>query len=155
MKQSVYLHRQIVDILRCYGTLDEVVNRILQEAANGNFDPMHKPPCPGRDGAGRYDIDVTEPSYLELLSVYGPFSSKISLRRMIYWFVENEMYEEFGWEPVNEYCDMNKRTLNTKLSNALTELEKAKRYSSEFVIEQLSQLCNEIKTLQEYLKNGI
>ena len=66
MKQSIYLHKQIVDVLRCYGDLEEVINKILQEAANGKFDVMNKPPCPDRTGAGRYDIDIKEPNYLEL-----------------------------------------------------------------------------------------
>ena len=58
MKQSIYLHREIVDTLRCFGELDEVINKILEEASVGKFDVMDKPPCPDRSGAGRYDVDI-------------------------------------------------------------------------------------------------
>jgi hypothetical protein len=153
MKQSIYLHRQIVDVLNCYGDLNTVVNRILQEAANGKFDIMHKPPCPGRDGAGRYEIDITEPSYLELLSVYGPFSSKISIRRVIYWFIENEMYDEFGWEPIQEFRNRHFELLQSKISNSISELEKATRYAIGSTKNTILDICNQLKSLQEYLKN--
>ena len=154
MKQSIYLHRQIVDVLTCYGTLEDTINRILQEAANGEFDIMHKPPCPGREQAGRYDIEILEPNYLELLSTYSPFSSKISLRRLIYWFVDNELYEELGWEPIKEFQDRNLKMLQNKLSKGLNELEKAKRYAFSKTVDTLEEICNSIKILQEYLKNG-
>lgn len=156
MTQSLYLHRQIVDVLTCYGTLDDVINRILAEAAEGKFDVMHKPACPGREGAGRYNINIVEPNYLELLSAYGPFCSKISIRRLVYWFVENEIYEELEWTPINNFRDRHAQLLNTKLSNALTELEKAKRYACNRtkLLTDLSNICEELTILLENLKNG-
>lgn len=154
MRQSIYLHQSIVDVMRCYGTLDEVVNRILELGAAGEFDILHKPPCPSRATAGRYDIEITEPNYLELLQMYGPYSSKISIRRIIYWFIENEMYEEYEWEPIAEYKNKRKELLNKKISIALSELEKSKRYAAADVAEMLSAICTNIQNLQEYLKNG-
>lgn len=152
MIQSIYLHREIVDVLRCYGTLDEVVNRILQEGAEGKFDLMYKPACPGREHAGRYDIDINEPNYLELLSQYGPYSSKISIRRLIYWFVENELYEEFEWEPINNFENSQSKLCKKKLNIALSELEKCKKYAPHSAIDAIDELCGGIIKLQEYLK---
>lgn len=154
MKQSIYLHRPIVDILRCYGELEDVINRMLQEAAKGKFDLMDKPPCPGREGAARYDIDILEPNYLDLLSLYTPFSPKISIRRLIYWFVENEMYNELGWQQIKNFESKEDKLFRTKVANALSELQKAKRYAPKRAELFLSNICNNIIELQEYLKNG-
>lgn len=107
MKLSVYLHDEIRAVLCCYGTLDEVVNRVLDAGSAGEFDLMNKPQIPTRDGAGRYDVDVTNEEYLELLRLHPHNSTKVSLRRLLYWFVENEMYEMLGWEPVKNYVDRN------------------------------------------------
>lgn len=152
MKQSIYLHSEIVDILKCYGTLEDVVNRILEEAAKGYFDVMDKPACPSREGAGRYDINIVEPNYLELLSVYSPFSPKISVRRLIYWFVENEIYADLGWEPTNEFENRHAKLLNKKLANALNELEHAKTHATNSIKSNIEAICNDIIKLQEYLK---
>lgn len=154
MRQSIYLHQSIVDVMRCYGTLDEVVNRILELGAAGEFDILHKPPCPNRTTAGRYEIEITEPNYLEMLEMFGPYSSKVSIRRIIYWFIENELYEEYGWEPISEYKNKRKELLNKKLSNALNEMEKSKRYALGDMTESITAICENIKNLQEYLKNG-
>lgn len=154
MKQSIYLHRPIVDVLSCYGDLEETINKILQESAKGNFDCMDKPPCPGREGASRYDIDITEPNYLELLSIYSPFSPKISIRRLIYWFVENEIYIELGWVQTKEFRDRKEELFFNKLKNSLSELEKSKRYAPKKVESMIDSICNSIIELKEYLKNG-
>lgn len=153
MKQSIYLHKPIVAILRCYGSLDDVVNKILQSAADGQFDVTNKPAAPNRTGAGRYDIEITEPNYLELLNIYGPFSSTISLRRLLYWFVENEIYNELGWEQVTEYEDKRVKLFNTKLSNALNEMEKAKSYALNEYKDEIECIVNDIKRIKE-LANG-
>lgn len=155
MKLSIYLHSSIVDVLKCYGDLDDVVNKILEQGAAGVFDVMNKPPCPGRDGAGRYEIDIVEPTYLEMLETYSPFSSKISLRRLLYWFVENEIYEELGWEQTRAYESRNDILLSKKVANALSELEIAKRYShNRHVLQLLCTECENIKKIQEYLRDG-
>lgn len=153
MKQSIYLHRPIIDTLRCYGEPSDVINKILEEAAVGKFDLMNKPPCPGRDGAGRYDIDITEPNYLELLEMYSPLSPKISIRRLIYWFVENEMYNELGWKQNHSFVDNSLRIMKNKISNALSELQRAKRYCRNNREQNvILSICEEIKKLQESIK---
>lgn len=45
MIQSVYLHKYVVDTLCLFGDLSEVVNRILQEGADGNIELIDRPPC--------------------------------------------------------------------------------------------------------------
>lgn len=117
MKVSVYLHSYIVDILRVYGKLDDVINAVLDEADNGMFDITDKPNCESRDGASRYSVEITNENYITLMQTYPPNSSKISLRRLLYWFVDNEIYEECGWSP-----NAIKRRDNSKINKKITLL---------------------------------
>lgn len=101
MTQSLYLHSDIVYILKLYcGSLQQAVDRILNEYDIGNIDIENKPTCRSREGAGRYDVIVTNRSYLDMVELYGVKSKRISLRRLLYWFVEYEIYNELGWEPI-------------------------------------------------------
>lgn len=115
MKFSVYLHSHIVDTLRMYGKLSDVVNAMLDEADNGMFDVTDKPNCSSRDGASRYDIDVTNENYIMLANSYPVNSSKVSLRRLIYWFVENEIYDECGWTTNNILRRQEKSKIHKKI----------------------------------------
>ena len=117
----IYLEHRIKDVLDCYGNLSDVVNKILEEGAIGNIDIMNKPTCPERGGGQYYNVDIVEPTYLELYELYGPKSSRISLRRLLYWFVDNEIYNELGWEGVKEY-------LSSDMDNALSTIADIKLY---------------------------
>lgn len=123
MKVSVYLHEEMRAILCCYGTLDDVINRILDAGSEGEFDIMDKPNIGAREGARRFDVDIRNEEYLELMRSYPPNSSKISLRRLIYWFIENEMYEMLGWEPVNDYVDRSEVKKNKLIKRVRQDLE--------------------------------
>lgn len=124
MKFSIYLHQAIAETLMCYGDLSEVVNRILEESENGEFDIIDRPRCPARDGASRYDIEITSEYYINMLSSFPINSPRISLRRLIYWFVEQEMYEVLGWEVTREYHNKKKEAMLKKLSNIISDFEK-------------------------------
>ena len=103
MTLIIYLEKRVIDVLNCYGRLNDVVNRILEEGAVGNIDVMDKPTCPPKQNGQHYSIDVTEENYLGLYNTWGPKSSRISLRRLLYWFVDNEIYNELGWEGVETF----------------------------------------------------
>ena len=105
MTLTVYLETRIIDILNCYGSLDDVVNRILEAGTRGEIDLMDKPTCPPKQNGQHYAVDITEPNYLELYNLYGAKSSRISLRRLLYWFVDNEIYNDLGWEGVEYFKD--------------------------------------------------
>lgn len=105
MTMSVYLSNEVRDILSCYGTLDEVVDKILIAGSQGIIDIMEKPSAPEKRGGSNYQINIQEPDYIELVETYGAKSSKISLRRLLYWFVENEMYDQLGWEPREDFAE--------------------------------------------------
>lgn len=105
MTVTIYLEERITDILNCYGSLNDVVNRILEAGARGEFEVMDKPTCPPKKNGAHYAVDITEPTYLGLYEIYGSKSSRISLRRLLYWFVDNEIYNDLGWEGSDYFKD--------------------------------------------------
>lgn len=143
---SVYLHDYVADTLKCYGTLDEVVNKILETSEQGIFDVIDMPKCEPRDGATRYNIDVTNEYYITLVNAYSINSPKISLRRILYWFVQQEMADVLGWVPSNEYKDRQKVKILKKLNAVRAELERISMLLTE-------NENNFMKAILEHLKN--
>lgn len=116
MRVSIYLHRDIVETLKMFGDLSTVVNRVLAELYEDRGLTDY-PKCVDRQGAARYEVDVTDENYLRAYTLYGPSSPRASLRRILYYFVNNEIYAELGWEAVNEYDNKNKNRIRKKLAD--------------------------------------
>lgn len=145
---NLYLHKPIVETLRCYGNLEEVVNRILDAGTAGLIDIMDKPACPPRDGASRYVIDITNADYIDLSINYPPNSCKLSLRRLVYWFVENEIYNELGWTMVNDYVSINDRICNNHITAAIQHMEKSLHYMTS-LNDEANEIIYKLKALLE------
>lgn len=148
MKFSIYLSNDVKDILECYGTINDVVNKILECGAEGLFDIMDKPTPPPKENGKQIIIDVIEPNYLELVEMYGTKSSRISLRRLLYWFVDNEMYVELGWEGTQKYKDSNYEKALVLLSNIKLHLYKLEKLVTN-CDDQLSKIRNELNTMED------
>ena len=127
---SQYLHDDIVDVLLTFGNLNDVVNKILDEVDEGNIELENKPECRLRGDAKRYNIEIYNESYIQALLVHGVRSKTISLRRLIYWFVENEIYVDLGWEPVREYVDREKEKINKCVNEIVNAMDKLLFYCS-------------------------
>jgi hypothetical protein len=98
-----------------------VINAVLDESDNGMFDVFDKPNCDSRDGASRYSVEITNENYLTLMQTYPANSSKISLRRLLYWFVENEIYNECGWT----FNNILRRQVDSKIVKKIKDLQTA------------------------------
>lgn len=120
MVQTIYLHNYIVDILQCFGDLDIVVNKILEAGEQGVFDLESCPKAPDRNHCKQYDIDITNESYLQLLAMRGNSSSTLSLRRIIYYFVDNEMYTQLDWQQTTIFIPQSHILFKKQLSRLLT-----------------------------------
>ena len=151
---SLYLHKNISETLMCYGKLGDVVNKILELCEENVIDIMDMPKCQPRDGASRYDIDVTNEYYLSLLESFPIKSPRISLRRLLYWFVEQEMPDVLGWEVVNDYVDSNKIKMLKKLGGAETDLFKLTAIANNTEREVLLEILNKIRLLKDIVNNG-
>lgn len=146
MKISLYLHRDRADVLETFGEMSDVINRILDEADKGLIDIEDKPACESRDGACRFDVNINNENYLQLLQIYGVKSKRISLRRLVYWFVDNEIYNDLGWEPVNEYVDYYSRRINKYVDDILGELHRFELYCESAGLQHAITLINEAKS---------
>jgi predicted DNA-binding protein (UPF0278 family) len=130
--------------------LSDVINKILDAGDQGAFDVMDKPSCESREGASRYNVNITNATYLSLLNEYSVNSPRISLRRLIYWFVENEMYIELDWPMSNEYVDDFKTKFNKKLTDAINTFQSFKIlaqsvYKNEVLLETIEDCYEELK----------
>ena len=155
MIQSVYLHKYVVDTLCLFGDLSEVVNRILQEGADGNIELLDRPQCANRNGAGRYNINIYQPDYIDLLQSYAVNSPKLSIRRILYWFVDFSVYEDLGWKQVNAYEDKELKRLLKHIDTARSSLKRVGilKKDDRKVERELIVIDELINKLEEYLKN--
>lgn len=134
-------------LMEYYGNISTVVNRILQHGALGEIPLMDLPSVPLPDhNVKQYKVNVTEPNYLQLCEIYGTKSSRISLRRIIYWFMDNEKYIDFKWEADQVFVDK----ANLEIVELLAEIE-AKLYKLYKLMpnnERLKTVNAEINTIK-------
>lgn len=156
MIMSVYLHQYVVNTLTLFGDLSDVANNILQAGADGKIEILDRPPCINRDGCGRYNVDITQQDYLELLQCYPMNSPKISIRRLLYWFVDFAVYEQLGWKITKKYDDKSERLLLKNLDKARTAIARVAvlKKNDEDISRQIESIDNLIVKLKEYLRNG-
>lgn len=113
IKVHVNLDETTYNILVAFGrNLSDVVNKILDEYTVGNIDIVNKPMCPSLEGTRRYCVNINNEDYEELYLQYGPTSPYISLRRLLYWFVDEEIYEELDWNVIVKITDEYKKGVN-------------------------------------------
>ena len=154
MIYSIYLHKEIAETLMCYGTLSEVVNRILNLAEEGAYDIVDLPPCQSREGAARYNIDITSEYYNTLVATFPVNSARISLRRILYWFVEQEMYDQLEWVPNAAYESSDKKRILNKLSKIKSDVSKLTRLLDSDEEALATVIVNNITNLEEIVRNG-
>lgn len=151
---SVYLHSPIAETLKCYGDLSEVTNKILEYAEQGSFDIVDMPKCPDRNGASRYDINVTSEYYISLVESFPPNSPRISLRRLLYWFVEQEMYNALEWVPTFPYISKEKSNILKKIGGIESDLHKLLLKLNEEEHQYCRNVILKLNELEEVIQNG-
>lgn len=139
MKFNVYLHRNVADLLLRYGdSIDTVVNNILNEMELRDEPMVDLPPAPPRDNVRRLSVDVTNKAFLDLSDIFGQYSGRVSLRRIIYYFYDNEKYIEYGWRP--NYEGKDKRLIY------LSERDRFERALKDFAGAEFSKEVQELLT---------
>lgn len=154
MKITVRLHEDYYNVLHAFGELNDVVNTILNHCSAGDITCMNKPQAPAAVGTCKYEIDVTNEDYLNLLQTYGARSSRISLRRLLYWFVDMEIYNELNFTVSKRSLNDLRRASNdramallNKIIQASQELAKIKGEciaECQSIISIAADLCNKL-----------
>lgn len=129
-KMSIYLHEEVIEILKCFGNLNDVVNRALEESVNtGKVFEYQIPAAPDRSGAKRLNL------YLEDDIVNELNLSRLKVRSILYWFIDNEIYGELGWEVSREYGADRKERADRLFKSILADLRKLSTLTSKNVRE--------------------
>lgn len=140
MEYNIYVHRYIRDILSQFGDINTVVNHIVDEGMRGKFNiyALDKAPPRTTGDMCQYTITILNKEYNELVMTHGNRSSTVSLRRIIYHFVDNELYEELGWDVTDPQPKLDAYTV------ALTKLTDATSQLNDYIPYQHRQLYNEV-----------
>ena len=95
MRIKIRINKITYDTLCTFGDIDSVVNNVL----SSGIDVMRKPTAiiDANNCVHRY-VNVTDQDYLDLLNQFGMHSNIVSLSRLLEWFVDNEIYEQLGWQ---------------------------------------------------------
>lgn len=147
MLVSVYLNNEVHDILTMFGSLEEVVNRILDEGEKGSFNIMDKPNYGSREGANRYNINITNATYIEMVQRFPINSSRISLRRLLQWFVYEEIYNNLGWKIVKKYTSKLDERVRKQKNIVETRLLLMKKYCNnkqQVIVDEMLKLLKEL-----------
>lgn len=104
MIYNVYVHKYISDTLRQFGSIDTVVNRIIDMGMTDKLCIDNLPAAPPRTTGDmvQLHINIENQEYNDLVAYHGSRSSTYSLRRILYHVVDNEILVEMGWEPTDE-----------------------------------------------------
>lgn len=147
MTVSVYLHDEILSLLKCFGDIDNVVNKILDAGSAGEITIMDKPAAPDRSGAKRIDVNIYNEEYLSLMRQFGAKSPRCSLRRLLYWFVEDEVYTLLDWDMKNDYVSEQEQKTKSRFIRLIEAVRNVKDKSSGQYCEVLSKIIEMLEGL--------
>jgi len=128
-----------------------VANELVNAGMAGAFDFGELPSCPKNGEVSRYDINITNEEFIELRTVCGAKSKKLSLRRVLYWFVDTEAWETLNLEAKSKLIQEKTIKYISRASNIAEELVKL---TKEVPQELKPNVLNAIRELKEVLKNA-
>ena len=144
-KIDVRLHEDYYNVLTQFGTLDQVVDKAINAIEAGSIDLDCIPACPPLTGTHKYIVTVDNLFYDDLVQIYGSHSNLISMRRIIYYIVDSELYNTLRWEPVQSVSPASKRS--KRIDNLLYEM--AKVINSETDKDRLKILLHAYTIIQQ------
>lgn len=154
MEVKVSLPKDVLEVMKQFGTPSEVADRILVAGEEWYFDMENCPAYESNCRNVRVSLTITNQYYEELVLMRGEHSNKVSLRRIISYFIYNELYNELGWEPINStsesnlMCDEIKKLIN-RVATLRTEMN---RKSCSEGVRECNEICNSLERLYNYAK---
>lgn len=143
---EIALEQDVIDYLHCFGKINEVVNKWLDQAFVENIDICNKPAVKASLPTHRVRITITNDEYIELVKVYGGFNHpSISLKRMLYWLMYDEVLEQYGWKQLTKR-EKNENTLAAinKIFKDLGNLQKVVPIDLQPVANLLNELLEDL-----------
>lgn len=137
MQVSVYLLPDTVEVLKQFGTLSAVTDKILAACESGEIDIFDKPSV-NRCYCKRYNIEITNIYYITLLDRFSGKSARISLSRLLNWFAENELYAALNWQPVTT-CNKQTNSLLNRIQSICAELQQIAHKLNDKELTQLTK----------------
>ena len=113
IKVNIAIDNNYYNILRLFGTMDEVVDKALKLVEQGEIDFDRCPQIPTTKNCRHIVVAISNPYYEELRALHGATSSKISINRLLYYIVDNELYYTYGWERNFELSKDQKRQVES------------------------------------------
>lgn len=149
MVYHIYLHRYIVEAMEQFGPLWKVIPRIVDEGVAGAFPIEALPPAPHRTPGDmvQVTVDVTNEDYNAMVQERSTRSSLVSLRRIIYHFVDNELYVDLGWQPSPTATPAPSAYQRT-LAIVITDVARLRQYAPPAALPHISHIVQELEVLQ-------
>lgn len=145
---DIRLHKEYYDVLVQFGTLSYTVNCILAACEIGAIELFDKPKAPPKEGTQKHIITIDNPWYEGLLDDMGAKNSHISLRRLLYWFVDEEVYTLIGLEPnTNNKTILDSRFARIK-ADCIQQLLKMRDVSSRATIVKIDDILRQLKEVE-------
>ena len=127
IKVNIAIDNNYYNILRLFGTMDEVVDKALKLVEQGEIDFDRCPQIPTTKNYRHIVVSITNPYYEELRALHGATSSKISINRLLYYIVDNELYYTYGWERNFELSKDQKRQVESWKCDIMYRITKLSR----------------------------
>lgn len=102
MRVSVRVHDEYYKYMTQFGQFAETIDRLLTEINSRQIDFEQFDKVPPVNGTRNIMVEINNSFYIALVEQYGVHNYKISIRRMIYWFVDYDMGNEWGWPIVQQ-----------------------------------------------------
>ena len=152
-RMSLYLSKEIVDELRRYGDLNEVIGDIVDAVAEGEL-PLgvaHEVP---RENGRVYHIVVNNPEYESFVESVGARNKRYSLRKLIYYVVDTGLLEEVARHH-NRLKEVSKyERADGYILNIAHECSKLRRLQVDEINDLLSQLMLLVAKMHAEVKDG-
>lgn len=103
IKVNVQLPVEYYNILSMFGTMDEVTAKALELCENGEILLETLPPVYADETSKTFQVVINNNYYENLREIYGPTSPKVSIRKLLCYIVENEVYTDYKWPVVRLY----------------------------------------------------
>ena len=129
IKANIIIPLEYYNILTVFGSIEDVIYKALELCENGEIDLENLPQTANFVNTATKPVSViiTNSYYENLRNIYGATSPKVSLRKLLCYIVENEIYFDYHWEVVQVYDTETRNKINSykyDITNKATKLVK-------------------------------